>query len=481
MPPSTTPSPANAGSMVANLAFVKIRSARMFYTLALRGISCIYNIHPQEACPVSERIIFRHALLPGGWAENVALSYENGMITKVETGISGGAGIALPGMPNLHSHSFQRAMAGKAELRGPSADSFWTWRELMYRLALSLDPDDVQAIATRAFTEMLEGGFCAVAEFHYLHHAPDGSPYADIAEMASRLAAAAQETGIELLLLPVFYAHSGFGGKPPAEGQRRFINSLDSYAKLHARCKELAATGIAPHSLRAATLEELNALVTLNGTAPFHIHIAEQTAEVEACVQFSGARPVEYLLANAPVSENWCLVHATHITEREAQGMAATKAVAGLCPITEANLGDGIFPAQHFTGAYGIGSDSNVLIDVGRELQMLEYSQRLGQRQRNVMATTTIRSTATALYQHALAGGAQAMGLGHGLTVGAPASFVTIAGEAPEDALADAVFTARSPAVRDVWVRGQRVVENGRHMRAEKARAGFDAVLRKRL
>ena len=430
---------------------------------------------------MSERIIFRHALLPDGWAENVALSFESGQITGVETGVAGGAAIALPGMPNLHSHSFQRAMAGKAELRGPTADSFWTWRELMYRLALSLDPDDVQAIATLAFTEMLEGGFTSVAEFHYLHHAPDGSPYADIAEMASRIAAAADATGIELLLLPVFYAHSGFGGKTPAEGQRRFINSLGSYAKLHARCRELSATGCAPHSLRAATLEEISALVALNGGAPFHIHIAEQTAEVDASLAFSGARPVEYLLANAAVSSNWCLVHATHITEAEAASIRNANAVAGLCPITEANLGDGIFPAQHFKGAYGIGSDSNVLIDAGRELQMLEYSQRLGQRQRNVMATEAIRPTATALYQHAVAGGAQAMGLGHGLSPGAPASFVTIAGEQPEEALAESIFTARAAAVHDVWVRGRRVVENGQHMQAASARAGFDAVLRKRL
>jgi formimidoylglutamate deiminase len=430
---------------------------------------------------VSDRIIFRHALLPGGWAENVAFSFEKGVITQVETGISSGTGIALPGMPNLHSHSFQRAMAGRAELRGPTADSFWTWRDLMYRLALSLDPDDVQAIAVQAFTEMLEGGFTAVAEFHYLHHAPDGTPYADIAEMASRLTAAAEATGIELLLLPVFYAHSGFGGKTPTEDQRRFINSLDSYAKLHVRCRQLSATGCAPHSLRAATIEEIAALNSLNGSAPFHIHIAEQTAEVEACVQFSGARPVEYLLANAPVSSNWCLVHATHITKAEARGMSGANAVAGLCPITEANLGDGIFPAQHFTGAYGIGSDSNILIDAGRELQMLEYSQRLGQRQRNVMATATLRPTATALYQHAVSGGARAMGLGHGLAVGAPASFVTIAGDAPEDALADAIFTARSPAVRDVWVRGKHLVQDGRHIHGKKARAGFDAVLLRRL
>lgn len=430
---------------------------------------------------MSERIIFRHALLPTGWAENVGLSFAHGVITGIETGVLGGQGIGLPGMPNLHSHSFQRAMAGYAEHRGPGADSFWTWREVMYKLALSLDPDDVQAIATAAFVEMLEGGFTTVAEFHYLHHAPDGTAYADIGEMAARLAAAAAETGIELLLLPVFYAYSGFGAQAPNPGQRRFINTLDSYLKLRARCQTLAPTGCAPHSLRAATLAEINQLATLNGDAPFHIHIAEQMAEIEACLAFSGARPVEYLLANAPVGPNWCLVHATHITPQEAQGMAMVNAVAGLCPITEANLGDGIFPAQSYNGAYGIGSDSNVLIDAGRDLQMLEYSQRLGQRQRNVMATPTYRATATALYQQAVTGGAQAMGLPAGFMMGAPANFVTLAGDAPETALTKAVFTARTPSVREVWVRGQRVVENGQHYKAEKARAGLEAVQRKRL
>lgn len=430
---------------------------------------------------MSEHIIFRHALLPDGWAENVCISFDDGIITQVTPGQTSGQGIALPGMPNLHSHAFQRAMAGRAEYRGASSDSFWTWRTLMYKLALSLDPDDVQAIATLAFTEMLEAGFTAVAEFHYLHHAPDGRPYADIGEMAARLAAAATETGIDLLLLPVFYAHSGFGGQPPAEGQRRFINDLDRYEKLYARCQGLSATGCAPHSLRAATIEQINALAKLNGAAPFHIHIAEQMAEVEACVAFSGLRPVEYLLKNAEVSSNWCLVHATHVTAAEAHDMARANAVAGLCPITEANLGDGIFPSADFTGAYGIGSDSNVLIDALRELQMLEYSQRFAQQKRNVMATSGICATATSLYHHAVEGGAQAMGLNAGLRVGAPASFVTIQGETPDAALADAVFTARSLSVRDVWVRGRRVVENGQHPLAQKARAGLTDVQRRRL
>ncbi|WP_298214919.1 formimidoylglutamate deiminase [Acidocella sp.] len=430
---------------------------------------------------MSERIVFRHALLPQGWAAGVAISFAEGRITQVETGVAGGAGIALPGMPNLHSHAFQRAMAGRAERRGPGEDSFWTWRELMYRLALTLDPDDVQAIATLAFTEMLEGGFTAVAEFHYLHHAPDGALYADIGEMAARLKAAADTAGIELLLLPVFYAHAGFGGAPPAAGQRRFVTTLDDYARLHARCRALAPTGCAPHSLRAATLAEISALAALNGGAPFHIHIAEQTAEVEACLAFCGARPVEYLLGGAQVGKNWCLVHATHVTPAEAGGMAAAGAVAGLCPITEANLGDGIFPARHFPGEYGIGSDSNVLIDAGRELQMLEYAQRLARRQRNVMASAAWPDTAAALYLGAVAGGARALGLAPGLAAGAPASFVTIAGETPETALAEYVFTARAPAVREVWAQGALVVAEGRHKRAEAARAGFAQVLRKRL
>jgi formiminoglutamate deiminase len=426
---------------------------------------------------VVESLIFRHALLPEGWVENVRLSIADGNIAAVERNVAGGTGIALPGMPNLHSHSFQRAMSGHVEQRGPGADSFWTWRTLMYRLALGMSPDDVQAVATQAFVEMLEGGYTSVAEFHYLHHAPDGSPYADIGEMASRLAEAAATTGIELLLLPVFYAHAGFGGTAPLPEQRRFINSLDSYAKLYERCTALAPSGIAPHSLRAAAPGELTALTNLAGTRPLHIHIAEQTAEVEACLAWSGLRPVEYLLRHAPVAENWCLVHATHVTPQENAGIAASGAVVGLCPLTEANLGDGIFPAHNYHGAFGIGSDSNVLIDAGRELQMLEYSQRLAMRQRNVMATAQIRPTATALYQRAMAGGAQAMGLQTGLTQGAPASFITLAGDAPDIALAQAVFTARAPAVQDVWVRGKRVVAQGRHHLAEAASTGFGAAV----
>lgn len=427
-------------------------------------------------------LFFRHALLPGGWAENVRLGIKAGIISSVEKDASPHGeigGIALPGMPNLHSHSFQRALAGLTEHRDEGKENFWTWRDLMYRFVVRMDPEDIEAVAAQAFVEMLEGGFCAVAEFHYLHHAPDGKPYDDIGETAARLGAAATSTGMDLTLLPVFYAHAGFGGTPPATVQRRFINDLDSYARLHECCRKITNTGVAPHSLRAVTPDELQALIVIAGAAPLHIHIAEQTAEVEDCVAWSGLRPVDWLLRHAPVAANWCLVHATHVTPAECAGMAASGAVVGLCPLTEANLGDGIFPMKDFIGKYGIGSDSNVLIGVAEELRMLEYSQRLGQRRRNVMATAATRSTATAMFQGAVAGGAQALGVSGGLVVGAPANIVVLAGDDPDITLAQFVFATRTPVVKDVWVCGRHCVRDGRHELAEQSRKRFDAVVRK--
>ena len=433
---------------------------------------------------MGNELFFRHALLPTGWAENVRLIITGGVISGVETegAAQGDVGtIALPGMPNLHSHSFQRALAGLTEHRGAGEENFWTWRDLMYRFALQMDPDDVEAVATQAFVEMLEGGFSAVAEFHYLHHAPDGTPYGDIAEMASRVGVAAAATGIDLTLLPVFYAHAGFGGTPPAAAQRRFINGLDSYAKIHERCRQISNTGVAPHSLRAVTPEELSVLSALAGGAPLHIHIAEQTGEVDDCVAWSGLRPIDWLLRHAPVAANWCLVHATHVTVAECAGITASGAVVGLCPITEANLGDGVFPAQEFLGKYGIGSDSNVLIGVAEDLRMLEYSQRLALRQRNVMATEAVRTTAKAMFQNAVAGGAQALGMIGGLVVGAPANIVTLAGDNPDIALSQFVFATRAPVVKDVWVRGRQCVRDGRHELAERSRMRFDTVVKKLL
>ena len=435
----------------------------------------------------------RQALLPGGWAENVRIHVENGLVQRVETGVETGAGpwhdVILPGMPNLHSHAFQHAMAGLAETRGPGADSFWSWRTLMYRFALSMSPDDAEAVAAKLYADMLEAGFTRIGEFHYLHHAPDGSPYADRAEMAVRIAAAAGRTGIALTLLPVFYAHSGFGGQAPVEGQRRFINDLDGYQRLHEGCAaalkglDHAVLGIAPHSLRAATAAELDALLAIHKTGPVHIHIAEQVKEVEDCVAFTGQRPVEWLLANQPVDHRWCLIHATHMTDAETRAMAASGAVAGLCPVTEANLGDGIFPAPAFReagGQYGVGSDSNVLIGIGDELRQLEYSQRLGLRSRNVIAPPGV-STGRTLYDEALAGGARALGAAAGIATGNPADFLSLDLSAAPwltgDAVLDSLIFAGNLRPDTVWVAGREQVRGGRHLEREAIDDRFRATM----
>jgi len=424
-------------------------------------------------------LFFRHALLPAGWAENVLVTVADGLISSV-TPRAAPAGerhaIGLPGMSNLHSHTFQRAIAGLTEYRGGAAsDNFWTWREQMYRFGLQMDPDDVEAVATLAFVEMLEAGFCGVAEFHYLHHAPDGRPYDDIAELSARIAAAAANAGIDLLLLPVFYAHAGFGGLAPTPGQRRFINDLDGFARLLERAKTFARTGVAPHSLRAVTPEELTAVMGM-ANGPIHIHVSEQTGEVEESLAWSGQRPVAFLLDHAPVGPDWCLIHATHADATERAGITARGAVIGLCPMTEANLGDGIFPAFEYPGALGIGTDSNILISVAEELRMLEYSQRLSRRQRNVMAAGG--ATATTLFTRALAGGAQALATTAALAPGAPANIISLAGEMPDTALAKFVFCAGA-GVRDVWVRGTKRVQDGSHPLAATSRAKFDAVVKR--
>jgi len=449
------------------------------------------------------------ALLPQGWCRDVRIAFDAGRIASVEAGASAAPGderhaIALPGMPNLHSHAFQRGMAGLAEVRGPSADSFWSWREAMYRFALAMTPAQVEAVACQLYVEMLEAGFTRVGEFHYLHHDVNGRPYADLAEMASRIGAAAQSSGIGLTLLPVFYAHSSFGGAPAGAGQRRFINDADGYARLldatRAALRPLAGAivGVAPHSLRAVTPDELAAVIAMAGDAPIHIHIAEQVKEVEDCVAWSGARPVEWLLDHAAVDGRWCLVHATHMTASETRHTAASGAIAGLCPITEANLGDGIFDALTFTaagGRFGIGSDSNVQIGVADELRLLEYSQRLALRARNVMAVAS-GSTGRALFDAALQGGAAALGVGTGsgcgfsataagagLAVGAAADLVTLdanhpalAGRAGDGVLDAWVFTGHA-LVDCVWVRGHRQVEGGRHACRDPIAAAFRAAM----
>ncbi|MER9429938.1 formimidoylglutamate deiminase [Mesorhizobium sp. M0408] len=442
-------------------------------------------------------IFAEQALLPDGWQSNVRIVISDGRIATVKANTSLLPGderraILLSGMPNLHSHAFQRGMAGLAELRGPSADSFWSWREVMYRFALSMTPDQVEAVAAQLYVEMLEAGFSRVGEFHYLHHDRDGRPYTDIAEMAERIVAAASETGIGLTLLPVFYAHSSFGGAAPNEGQRRFINDVNQFSRLVEKCRESiralnqGVVGVAPHSLRAVTPEELENITVMAPEGPIHIHIAEQMKEVEDCLAWSEARPVEWLLANAKVDRRWCLIHATHMTETETVQMTKSGAVAGLCPITEANLGDGTFAASLFMqhgGRFGIGSDSNVLIGLPDELRQLEYSQRLAHRARNVLAVAG-GSTGRALFDAALDGGSAALGAGLSqIAAGASADFVSLDGKHPSlagktgDAILDAWIFANGTKVDCVWVHGRKLVSGGMHARRDAIAERFRKVM----
>ncbi|MGU3450799.1 formimidoylglutamate deiminase [Methylobacterium sp. 391_Methyba4] len=429
-------------------------------------------------------LFFDVALLPTGWASDVRITIRDGHIADLAVGTGREDDdehhrIGLPGLGNLHSHAFQRGMAGLAEVRGPSSDSFWTWREVMYRFVGRMDADDLEAVAAQAYVEMLESGFTRVGEFHYLHHDAAGAPHADIAELAGRIVAAAQAAGIGLTLLPVFYAHAGFGGRPPEAGQRRFVTDVDGFGRLIEVCRRIVAdcdggiVGIAPHSLRAVTPAELATILPLAQGGPVHIHVAEQIAEVEACRAWSGRRPVEWLLDNAPVDAAWCLIHATHTVPAELAGVAARGAVIGLCPVTEANLGDGTFDGPNFAasgGVYGIGSDSNVLIDAASELRQFEYSQRLAGRARNVMAAGA--STGRALFDAALCGGRQALGVGiGGVRVGAAADLISLnarhvalVGRAGDAILDSWIFGARQGSIDCVWVGGRKRVENGRHL-----------------
>jgi formimidoylglutamate deiminase len=430
-------------------------------------------------------LFFKDALLQSGWVSDVRIEIVDGTITSVETDAHVADdderhAIGLPGMPNLHSHAFQRGMAGLAERKSADHETFWDWREVMYRFALALTPDDMEAVAALAYAEMLESGFTRVGEFHYLHHDRDGSSFADPAEMAIRIIAVAHATGIGLTLLPAFYAHGGFGGAPPEPSQRRFICDIDGFARIVAATRQAAqahpgtVVGVAPHSLRAVTPDELKAIRPLAGDGPIHIHAAEQLREVEDCLAWSGRRPVEWLLEHAGLDGRSCLIHATHSTADEVQRMAKAGVVVGLCPITEANLGDGVFSAPDFTasgGLIGIGTDSNVLIGVADELRQLEYAQRLQRRQRNVMTCATGLSTGRALFETAAHGGSIALGVPAAvLAPGAAADIVSLDAEntalieRPGDQALDAwIFSAKTHPVDCVWVGGRKWVEGGRH------------------
>ena len=436
-----------------------------------------------------------HALLLDGWARDVLLAWDgSGTLTTVTVGARAAAdvpranGPLLPGMPNLHSHAFQRAFAGLSEYRNRSgtptrADSFWTWRDLMYRFALGVSPDQLEVIATQLYVEMLRAGYTSVCEFHYLHHAPDGQPYADPAEMAMRLLAAARRAGIGITLLPVLYQDAGFGAQPPRADQRRFINDADALLAIAQRIRSHGVTvGVAPHSLRAVGPQALRDVVAglhaIDAKAPVHIHIAEQQQEVDDCLAWCGQRPVEWLLAHTPVDARWCLVHATHIDDAERHALAASGAVVGLCPTTEANLGDGVFDAARYiavAGTWGIGSDSHASVDPAEELRLLEYTQRLALQRRNVLVGTGEEAgqhqVADHLWLGAVAGGAQASGRAlRGLSVGQQTDFTVLdtrgplAGLTPSQALAGHVFASQGRStVRDVFVAGVQRIRDGQH------------------
>ena len=432
------------------------------------------------------KIFAKRAHLESGWAHNVRLHIDAGEITLIVTAAQPETGdirvdTLLPALSNLHSHSFQRAMAGMTEYRAKDRESFWTWRDLMYRFLDHLTPDQIGAIAALAFMEMQQSGYAAVGEFHYIHHAAGGQTYADPAELSSQIMAAAATTGIGLTHLPVLYSYGDVGQKPLAGGQLRFGNSIDRFAQLVERCKTFAdahhpdtIVGIAPHSLRATSPDDLAAITKAYSNGPIHIHIAEQTKEVDSVQAVLGARPVQWLLDNADVDARWCLIHATHMTPDETINMAKSGAVAGLCPITEANLGDGIFNGETYLnagGAFGIGTDSNVNIALGEELRLLEYSQRLKHRERNVMVRGEGATGAT-LYHGAAMGGATALARNCGVIAkGKLADLVAIDSTDPtlcalsDDQLLDGyLFAAKDSVLTDVWSAGRHMVQSGQHI-----------------
>jgi formimidoylglutamate deiminase len=442
-----------------------------------------------------------HALGPQGWQSDVEIRIgADGRIVSVAPMTARAATHAdmlLPAPLNLHSHAFQRAIAGLTEARGPDpADSFWTWRRQMYRFLDRLGPDHVEAIAAMVFMEMLEAGYGAVAEFHYLHHTVTGQPHADPAEMSARIVAAAQDAGIGLTLLPVLYQWGGCDARPLGDGQRRFGNTPDSFARLHeGAARHLARhghaddrIGVAPHSLRAVDGAGMAAALALAADGPIHMHLAEQVAEVEEVEAHTGARPVTWLLDTNEVDARWCLIHCTQMTPDETTRLAASGAVAGLCPITESNLGDGIFDGVrylHAGGRAGVGSDSNVHIALFDELRTLEYSQRLRDRSRAALATPEA-STGRRLFDMALAGGAQAGGRGAGrIAPGEWADLVALDADNEwlcnrrgDTALDTAIFGGHGQAcITDVWSAGRHLVQAGRHIHRDAIRARFRAAM----
>ena len=442
------------------------------------------------------------ALTPEGWCKNVRVTVDEvGRISAVEAGVEANPDdqnltnrILLPALSNLHSHSFQRAMSGLTEKRLEKRDSFWSWRELMYSFLEHLNPEQIEAIAALVFMEMLECGYASVGEFHYVHHQRGGQHYENIAETSCRVINAAQKAGIGLTHLPVFYMQSGLNGKSLAEGQLRFGNESGGFIKLLENSQsalnnapEDYILGIAPHSLRAVSPDSLKEIVETKTSGPVHIHIAEQLKEVEEVLDNYGARPVEWLLQNETVDSRWCLIHATHMIPEETKNVAKSGAVVGLCPITEANLGDGIFDGRGLLssgGKYGIGSDSNVFIALTEELRLLEYSQRYVSKERNVL-TSKNGSVGRSLYNDALTGGAQALGRKSGsLIPGNWADLVSLDIEAlslwdcSDDEILDRwIFTSDDSLVREVWSAGRQMVVHGQHIHHKEIEQRYRTVI----
>lgn len=442
------------------------------------------------------------ALLESGWARNVRVTLEGGFIASVETDAAPQAadhraGMLLPAPANLHSHAFQRAMAGLTERRGADpSDNFWTWRKSMYAFLDALTPDDLEAITAFVQMEMLQAGYAANVEFHYLHHDPDGRPYDNLAEMSARVAAATDTTGIGLTLLPVLYQQGGCDGRPLGAGQIRFGNDISRFEALVESSGEAlrvlpadARLGIAAHSLRAVSHEGLTACIALKPDAPLHMHLAEQTGEVDEVLDAYGARPTQWLLANTEVDTRWCLIHCTQMTGDETLALARTGAVAGLCPITEANLGDGIFKGtawQEAGGTFGVGSDSNVRIALSEELRQLEYSQRLRDRSRAALATHE-KSAGRVLLESAARGGAQAAGREAGvLAVGKLADLlaldtthISLEGRSGDLTLDSWVFAGDDTMVSDVWAAGRHQVRGGQHIARDAITRRYRATIRR--
>ena len=449
------------------------------------------------------------ALLPEGWARDVRIETDGagGILSVTPQGDATGAerlpGVVIPGIPNLHSHAFQRAMAGLTERRSPpeardaegGTDSFWTWRHTMYRFVGRFAPEDAEAVAAQLYAECLEWGFSSITEFHYLHHQADGTPYAQPEEMALRHLAAAQRAGIGITMAPSLYRHGGIFGRDPVPGQRRFLNDLEGFWRIVEGVRAAVAgnpqagLALAPHSLRAVTPAMLSDLAQ-NFTGPIHIHAAEQQREVAECLAATGARPVEWLLANLPIDARWCLIHCTHMTEAETRALAASGAVAGLCPSTEASLGDGFFALPTFRdagGRFGFGTDSHVGTSPRDEMRQLETSQRLVQQQRSVATDAAHPHPGRNLVEAAVTAGAQASGRPiAGIAPGQRCDLVCLDPEHPSlygregDALLDAwVFGGQGNPVTQVVAGGAVVVLDGRHIQRDAIAAEFRSALRR--